>query len=304
MTSFPTGLLRFAGNWDAGTTYLYGMYVIASNNIAYGCGATSDMGTDPTVQPSDVWFPYPQTGGGGSPSTWSTYPATADLVMGAYKIVDSAAGGDSRNTISMTNPNKYLTISALEQDGSSIVLKPAYSGGVVVGTPSAGSIVAVNYLQNLNGVGGAGAAGQLLSHDGSQILWINPIYVEPQILESSTDIAATGTNLLTSTLTPASTSSATVIVTINYQSVALGINTLEMDLKYTINGANSTLIDVATVSNTGQGNKGSCTLTGLILTIAAGDTLAVFLSATASGAGQFTVERASMLVQYNMAPQP
>ena len=77
-----------------------------------------------------------------------------------------------------------------------------------------------------------------------------------------------------------------------------------MDLKYSINGTNSTLIDVATVSNTGQGNKGSCTLTGLILTIAAGDTLMVVLSATASGDSQFTVERASMLVQYNMAPQP
>jgi len=65
MTSFPTGLLRFAGDWDAGTTYIYGLYVIASDNTAYGCGATSDIGTDPIVQPSVVWFPYPQTGGGG-----------------------------------------------------------------------------------------------------------------------------------------------------------------------------------------------------------------------------------------------
>jgi hypothetical protein len=174
--------------------------------------------------------------------------------------------------------------------------------GVNVSPTPIGSSLQVNQIQNLDD--DFGTANQQLISDGSKIQWINPIYVDPRVLDTSTPIAATGTNLLTSSLTPASTSSATVMVSINYQSVALGINTLEMDLKYTINGANSTVIDVATVSNTGQGNKGSCTLVGLILTIAAGDTLAVILSATASGAGQFTVERASMIVQYNMAPQP
>jgi len=75
MTSFPSGILRYAGYWEATVQYSYGMFVIASDNKAYSCGALTDTGTDPIVQPSEVWFPNPNPGGG-APSTWSEYPAT------------------------------------------------------------------------------------------------------------------------------------------------------------------------------------------------------------------------------------
>lgn len=64
MTSFPSGVLRFAGNWKSTEEYLYGMLVVASDGFVYGCGADSDTGTDPIVQPSVVWFSYPSSGGG------------------------------------------------------------------------------------------------------------------------------------------------------------------------------------------------------------------------------------------------
>jgi hypothetical protein len=75
MTSFPSGILRYAGYWLATEEYSYGMFVIASDNKAYSCGALTDTGTDPIVQPSVVWFPNPNPGGG-EPSAWSEYPAT------------------------------------------------------------------------------------------------------------------------------------------------------------------------------------------------------------------------------------
>jgi hypothetical protein len=84
MTSFPTGILRFAGDWSAGENYLYGMYVLASGS-SYACGAVSDTGTDPTVQPSVVWFPFPPSGGG-SPSTWASFPAATNVDLASFDI--------------------------------------------------------------------------------------------------------------------------------------------------------------------------------------------------------------------------
>jgi len=251
MTSFPTGLLRFAGNWDAGTTYIYGLYVIASDNLAYGCGATSDTGTDPTVQPSLVWFLYPQSGGGGSPSTWSTYPATSTVDI-AGNIIDNV------------------------------------------------DVIALQTIKDANG--SVGTAGQLLASSGTISRWEDPILVDNPQLVSSTPIATTGTTLLTSTVSPSLTSSATVTASINYQSVSGGNNNLSMDVKYVINGGSSTVLDIANITSEGNGDKASCVLTGLIIGITAGDTLTVTLTATADGVSHFTVVRASMLVQYNMAP--
>lgn len=63
--AFPEGIIRYAGVWVSTETYIYGMYVIASDNKPYGCGVGLDVGTDPAIQPSAVWFPFPPPGGGG-----------------------------------------------------------------------------------------------------------------------------------------------------------------------------------------------------------------------------------------------
>jgi len=88
MTSFPTGILRFAGNWSNTQKYLYGMYVIASGS-SYACGAVSDIGTDPTVQPSLVWFPFP------SPVYQATYYKSAP---------QNLTSGDTEISFNLTGP--------------------------------------------------------------------------------------------------------------------------------------------------------------------------------------------------------
>jgi hypothetical protein len=102
MTSFPVGVLRFAGDWSVTENYLYGMYVIAGGG-AYACGAVSDTGTDPTTQPSVVWFPFPSTGGAGV--------ASLQNLTGA---------------LSLQSPNGSITINP---SGSTIDLETAGAGG-------------------------------------------------------------------------------------------------------------------------------------------------------------------------------
>jgi len=301
--SFPTGVLRYAGNWVSTETYIYGMFVIASDANAYGCGAVSDTGTDPIVQPSVVWFPYPSSGGG-SPSTWSDYPAVADLVMGSYKIVNSATGGDDRNTINLAGSldGGTIYITARDTATSRIVLNPASSGIVEIGDDTVGSGLAVNVIKNLDTV--FGTANQQLISDGSKIQWVDPILVNNLQNVTTTPVVAVGAQILESVVNPTIVGgSAVVTVSLNYQSTLAGFNDLSIDLKYIYDGISSSVLDNATVTSTGLSNKASCVLTGLIVGIPSGTPLTVTLIATANN-GQFSVIRASMVVMYNMAPQP
>lgn len=63
--SSPTGVLRYAGDWNVSTEYSYGMFVVASDSQSYGLGVPTNIGTDPTIQPSAVWFLLPSPGGAG-----------------------------------------------------------------------------------------------------------------------------------------------------------------------------------------------------------------------------------------------
>jgi hypothetical protein len=96
MTSYPTGILRYAGFWDAAENYIYGMFVIASDNKAYACGAASDTGTDPTVQPSAVWFLIPSAGGGNPAIPFSNNLYVSDVA------------GDDLSDGSITAPVKTI----------------------------------------------------------------------------------------------------------------------------------------------------------------------------------------------------
>jgi hypothetical protein len=73
--SFPSGLLRWTGSWSATRTYLYGDIALASTNVSYACGVPTSLNVDPATQPSTDWFGFPPSGGG-SPTSWSEYPAT------------------------------------------------------------------------------------------------------------------------------------------------------------------------------------------------------------------------------------
>lgn len=55
--SYPTGVLRYAGDWNVSREYSYGMFVVASDTLCYGLGVPTDTGTDPTsVDASTIWF--------------------------------------------------------------------------------------------------------------------------------------------------------------------------------------------------------------------------------------------------------
>jgi hypothetical protein len=55
--SSPTGILRYAGNWNILTEYSYGMLVVASNSLSYALGVPTNTGTDPTsIGAGSIWF--------------------------------------------------------------------------------------------------------------------------------------------------------------------------------------------------------------------------------------------------------
>jgi hypothetical protein len=296
MTSFPTGILRFAGNWSNSQKYLYGMYVL-DTGVSYACGAVSDTGTDPTVQPSEVWFPFPPSGGGGNPSEWSQYPATQSVNMEGNKLMSAAADGTS---ITLADD---ISISATTGNGN-IYLYPSATGAVDIGGDC--EITGFLGVDTIHNVGGSfGAENQQLTSDGSKIQWYSPTLLENQRVLVSTPISTTGTTLFTSvTQGDRPSSSAFITVSINYKSTAAGQNILAFDLKYLIGAGPSTSLDEVDESSTGNGDLGSCSLCGVISEIPPATNLQVIVIATGDGVGHFTVERASMVVMYNMAPTP
>jgi len=304
MTSFPTGILRFAGNWSNSQKYLYGMYVL-DTGVSYACGAVSDTGTDPTVQPSEVWFPFPPSGGGGNPSEWSQYPATADVVVGSFKIEDVDTGGDSGAYIQLDDGTGDGTIFVTSRKipTGTIKLQAGSDGEVSIGADNIGSVLSVDKVRNIGG--SFGAENQQLTSDGSKIQWYSPTLLEHQTLTTSTPISTTGTTLFTSiTQGDRPSSSAFVTVSINYEATAAGQNIISFDLKYIIGAGSSTSLDEAQDSSTGNGDLGSCSLCGVISGIPPATNLQVIVIATGDGVNHFTVERASMVVMYNMAPTP
>jgi hypothetical protein len=55
--SYPTGVLRYAGDWNVSREYSYGMFVVASDSLCYALGVPTNTGTDPTsVDASTTWF--------------------------------------------------------------------------------------------------------------------------------------------------------------------------------------------------------------------------------------------------------
>lgn len=302
MTSFPTGVLRFAGFWVGTQQYTYGMYVIASDNKSYGCGAVSNTGTNPTVQPSVVWFPFPNPGGGGgNPGSWSEYAATQNINTDSNQII---SGGIHSTFITLDGD---ITLDASAGAGR-INLNPSELGGVIIGggpdSSNESSALAVNYIQNVNGVSGYGTAGQILSQDGTQILWVDPIQVRGQVLSRPVTVSLVGVTVLSQQIEPTIQSQAFVTVTMNYEALAPGADFLTVTLKTDLGSGTSIVIDDAVLTSVSLGGKQSCALSGIIGTLLPNADVNISLIAESSGEGAFRVNTANMSVMYNIVAQP
>jgi hypothetical protein len=113
--SFPSTPLRFAGDWNAVTTFVFGEVVLAgAPAVAYACGVSSSINIDPSVQPSTDWFPFPP---------------------------DAVAGVTSLNTLTGA-----LTLAA----GTGISLTPVANTITITNTsPVSASVTSLNTLQNV-----------------------------------------------------------------------------------------------------------------------------------------------------------
>jgi hypothetical protein len=113
--SFPSTPLRFAGDWNAVTTFVFGEVVLTGTPaVAYACGVQSSLNIDPSVQPSTDWFPFPP---------------------------DAVAGVTSLNTLTGA-----LTLAA----GTGISLTPVANTITIANTsPASASVTSLNTLQNV-----------------------------------------------------------------------------------------------------------------------------------------------------------
>lgn len=103
--SFPTTPLRFAGDWNAITTFVYGEVVLAgAPAIAYACGVQSSLNIDPSVQPSTDWFPFPASGGG----VESLNTLTGNLTLAAGTGISVGTAGSTITLGSVVDLNGLL----------------------------------------------------------------------------------------------------------------------------------------------------------------------------------------------------
>lgn len=124
--AFPEGIIRYAGVWVSTETYVYGMYVVASDNKPYGCGVGSDVGTDPATQPSAVWFPFPPPGGG-----W--VGDITEVIAGT-----GLTGGGDTGAVTLANDG-VLELTA----GTNVVITGTKANYTIAASGSGGGIVGV-----------------------------------------------------------------------------------------------------------------------------------------------------------------
>lgn len=151
MAEFPTGVLRWTGNWSATTVYKYGDVILASTNVSYACGAVTSLNIDPTTQPSTDWFPFPSDAVAGVTSLSGIQGVvTQSCVNGAYTV---------------QNNDILLTIAYPTPPISSVTVTPE-SGLIDNGTGT--SVVLASTVQTIEVQTG------LLAVDGPTTLWTFP----------------------------------------------------------------------------------------------------------------------------------
>jgi len=136
--SFPSTPLRFAGDWNAVTTFVFGEVVLAgAPSVAYACGVQSSLNVDPSVQPSTDWFPFPPDAVAGVTSL--------NTLTGAITL---AAG----TGISLTPVANTITIA--NTGGTSTVYQATYSKSANQNLTSGPTDMTFNQTGSWNNTGG------------------------------------------------------------------------------------------------------------------------------------------------------
>jgi len=102
--SFPSTPLRFAGDWNAVTTFVFGEVVLAAS-VAYACGVQSSLNIDPSVQPSTDWFPFPSSAVAG---VESLNTLTGNLTLAAGTGISVGTAGSTITLGSVVDLNGLL----------------------------------------------------------------------------------------------------------------------------------------------------------------------------------------------------
>jgi len=108
--SFPSTPLRFAGDWNAVTTFFFGEVVLTGTPaVAYACGVQSSLNIDPSVQPSTDWFPFPSSAGG--VESLNTLTGALTLAAGTGISLTPVA---NTITIANTSPASVTSLNTLQ----------------------------------------------------------------------------------------------------------------------------------------------------------------------------------------------
>jgi hypothetical protein len=163
----------------------------------------------------------------------------------------------------------------------------------------------LDQLANLEG--DFGTDGQVLSSDGTKVQWVtpsvpalNPVQVIGDSLSAPATVTMVGITVIELTVTPTIQSKAFVTVTMNYEVMAPGTDTLTVTLKNDVGGGDSIVIDDAVLTSIAFGSQQSCALSGTLGPVEADSVVNVRVIAESSGEGAFKINKANLSVIYNI----
>jgi hypothetical protein len=168
--SIPSGVLRYAGIWNATDTYIPGMFVQSSlANNSYAALAVVTGGSDPSVALAPDWveFPLPPSGditsvtagtglsGGGSAGNVTLTNAGVLTVNGLTGAVALAASADDTFVVDTSAPPNIVFKWALDAKGiyTETRTSPTNTATITAAPCTAQSIIIATYVHP--GTGGA-----------------------------------------------------------------------------------------------------------------------------------------------------
>jgi hypothetical protein len=126
--AFPTGILRWMGDWSGTTTYHYGDVVLASDNTSYACGIVSSLNQNPAPPPSIAWAAFPNQGGGGG----GVQSVTAGIGLRNSGTASAVNLNVPISTVAINETNKIVTGGATSVLWTTQSFTPLQEGNVVI----------------------------------------------------------------------------------------------------------------------------------------------------------------------------